>query len=235
VLYLGANVPIVRLAEFVNAARPSLALSTAAQLATAATLLEMASFLQGENIPLAFGGRILNRLPVLRTRIPGHFLGPSLELAPQAVEKVMNAPPPTLTVAPVSETSQKTLAHYQERRLLIEAEMLKRRPDFPQQAWPLIANRELARNITAALALGDIDFVDDSIDWIAGLNREGYVLADALDDYLSDYHQAAQTHLDERGAPILNWLSKRKEKQHNFCGSASAGARWATSYSSAPG
>jgi DNA-binding transcriptional MerR regulator/methylmalonyl-CoA mutase cobalamin-binding subunit len=207
VLYLGANVPIARLEEVVRTAKPSLVISMALQLPTAATLLEMARFLQHERVPLAFGGRIFNRLPALNTRIPGHFLGPSLELAAQSVEDLMSAPQSTPAVEPISEAHRQALAHYHERQLLIEADLMKLRPDFLQQNWPFIANRELARNIAAALTLGDISFLDDSIDWVAGMSRNGHVTAETMDGYLGVYLQAAKIHLDERGAPIVTWLS----------------------------
>ena len=208
VLYLGANVPIARLEEVVRTAKPSLVISTALQLPTAATLLEMALFLQREGVPLAFGGRIFNRLPMLHTRIPGHFLGPSLQLAPQSVEGLMVTPHLTPALEPISEAHSQALTHYREHQLLIEADLMKLRPDFLQQTWSFIANRELARNIAAALRLGDINFVDDSIDWVAGMTRSGHVTAEVMDGYLSAYLQAAKTHLDEREAPIVGWLSR---------------------------
>jgi hypothetical protein len=226
VLYLGTNVPIARLEEVVRTAKPSLVISTALQLPTAATLLEMALFLQRETVPLAFGGRIFNRLPTLRTRVPGHFLGPSLESAPQSVEELMVAPRPTPSTEPVSETYRQALTHYREHQLLIEADLMKLRPDFLQQTWSFIANRELARNIAAALRLGDINFVDDSIDWVAGMSRNGHVTAVAMDGYLSAYLQAAKTHLDERAAPIIEWLSgwvdAGEKPQRKYLGLSSA-------------
>ncbi len=209
VLYLGADVPIVQLGEVISTAQPSLTVSMALQLPTAATLLEMARFLQREGVPLAFGGRIFNRLPALHARIPGHFLGPSLELAAKSVEELMAAPHPTPAVEPVSEAHRQALTHYRERQLLIEADLIKLRPDFLQQSWSFIANRELAHHIAAALTLGDVNFMDDSIDWVAGMSRNGHVTAEAMDGYLSAYLQAAKTHLDERGASIVEWLSGR--------------------------
>lgn len=209
VLYLGANVPIARLEEVVRTAKPSLVISMALQLPTAATLLEMAQFLRREGVPLAFGGRIFNRLPALSTRIPDHFLGPSLELAAQSIENLMAAPRPAPAVEPISETHRQALAHYREHQLLIEADLMKLRPDFLQQSWSFIANRELARHIAAALRLGDINFMDDSIDWVAGMSRNGHVTAETMDGYLGAYLQAAKMHLDERGMPIVDWLSER--------------------------
>jgi hypothetical protein len=209
VLYLGANVPIARLEEVVNSAQPSLMVSVALQLPTAATLLDMALFLQREGLPLAFGGRIFNRLPALHARIPGHFLGPSLELAAQSVEDLIVAPRPTPAVEPISQIYRQALTHYRERQLLIEADLMKLWPDLLQKTWAFIANRELARNIAAALRLGDISFIDDSIDWVARMSRYGHAPSEALDGYLGAYLRAAKIHVDERGAPIVDWLSSR--------------------------
>ena len=86
---------------------------------------------------------------------------------------------------------------------------MKLRPDLLQQTWSFIVNRELARNIAAALTLGDVNFIDDSIDWVAGMSRNGHITAETMDSYLGVYLQAARIHLDERGAPIVDWLSGR--------------------------
>lgn len=208
VLYLGANVPTARLEEVTRTTRPPLAISAALRLPTAATMLEMARSLQQEGIPLAFGGRIFNRLPPLRDRIPGHFLGSGLEQARRSVEELMTAIHPTPLPKPITEAYRQALGHYRERRLLIEAD-LAQNPDLFQKPWFPAINRELGRDIVAALTLGDIDFVDDSIDWLAELNNDGYAPAKILDDYLGAYYQTARKRLDERGAPIVNWLSGR--------------------------
>lgn len=208
VLYLGANVPVARLEDVTRTTRPSLVVSAALRLPAAATMLEMARFLHQESIPLAFGGRVFDRLPPLRARIPGHFLGSGLEQARRSVEELMIAPHPAPIPEPITETYQQALDHYRERRFLIEAN-LAQRADFFQAPWFPTANRELARDIVAALTLGDIGFVDDSIGWLAELNSDGYVPVEILDDYLGVYYQAAKKRLDERGAPIVAWLSER--------------------------
>jgi len=209
VLYLGANVPIEKMGTTVTEIGPQLVILAAQQLHTAANLLKMAQFLQRENTPSAFGGRIFNRLPTLRARIPGHFLGPSLEGAPQVMEQLMAAPRPLPPFKLASESHKQALAHYRERRSLIEADLLKQKPGFFRKTWFLTVNRELAHNIIAALTLGDINLLDDSIDWLEGLCSNGRVPAGTLEDYLGIYYQAARAHMDERGAPIIKWLTKR--------------------------
>ena len=98
VVYLGANVPIDRIAETVSNGNFQLVVSSAQLLHTAASLKEMAKVFQSQEIPLVYGGRIFNLLPELRSRIPGTFLGESLESAPQLIERLMVAQPSPVPV-----------------------------------------------------------------------------------------------------------------------------------------
>jgi DNA-binding transcriptional MerR regulator len=209
VTYLGANVPVERLEQVTDTIQPSLVISTALQLVTAAKLLDMARFLQQQAIPLAFGGGVFDRVPTLRARFPGHFIGSELEQAPQAVEKILTSSTPLPSVEPVPEIAHQALVHYRERRLPIEAHLASLRPELVGEAWFGTANRELARNLGAALALGDINLVDDSLGWLGRLGPGGDAISDTLNSYLSAYHQAARALLDERGASIIEWLARR--------------------------
>lgn len=65
-----------------------------------------------------------------------------------------------------------------------------------------MANRESGLNIGAALALGDMDFLETDIEWVAGLLRNNRLPFEALYSYLHAYHQTALEQLDERGQPI---------------------------------
>ena len=89
VVYLGARVPAARLEATVAKVKPSLVILTAQHLHSAATLLDAAQILKNARVPLAYGGRIFNLIPSLRQRIPGHFLGERLELAPRAAEQLL--------------------------------------------------------------------------------------------------------------------------------------------------
>jgi hypothetical protein len=133
----------------------------AQHLRAAATLLEMASFLKAEHIPLAFGGNIFNQIPALPARIPGHFLGETLSGAVQKIEHLLTTRPPLPPAIKTPAACGRALEHYQTRQALIEVDLCfgpvaKELP--PVQL--ITANRELARNIVAALALGDIHFAD---------------------------------------------------------------------------
>ncbi len=210
VLYLGANVPIARMEATIAAHRPQLGLAAAQQLPTAATLLEMARFLQGEQVPLAFGGWIFNRLPALRARIPGHFLGESMTQGVQAVEQLLLSPRSLPQVEDLSEERRQALTHYRERQPRIEAELWQGlKPPGMAEEYLAIANDALARHISAALILCEMGFLDTCLDWAEGLFQNRGVPPNVLTDYLRGVYRAAQVHLDERGAPIVNWLAGR--------------------------
>jgi methanogenic corrinoid protein MtbC1 len=211
VIYLGADVPLNRLEMTIATTRPQLVILVAQQLHTAATLLEMAQLLHREHVPLAFGGLVFSRVPTLRSRIPGHFLGDRLDITPQVVEQLLMSP--RLASSPlvqgVSELHQQALYHYRERQALIEA-----------RAWELMkavniahdhlayANAQLGRNITAALILGDIEFAGANITWVEGLLINYQMPTEQLQNYLKAYQEAALLHLDERGKIIVDWLAR---------------------------
>ena len=212
VLYLGANVPVERMKTTVSVARPQLVILAAQQLHTAATLLALAQLLQEERTPVAFGGMIFNVLPAIRTRIPGHFLGQRLEAAPSAVEQLMVAPRPYPPQEDVTETYHQARECYGERRGRIEAQLnpaLERTGIDPEHL--AMANAEFARNIVAALTLGDMEFAGANIEWVKELLGNRGVPTKLLDDYLKAYHRVAETDLDERGQPIVSWLAQLVE------------------------
>jgi DNA-binding transcriptional MerR regulator len=212
VLYLGANVPTARIEATVNSAKPQLAIMAAQHLSTAATLLKMSRTFQEARVPLAFGGLIFNRVPALRARIPGYFLGEQLPQAPAQVEQWLTPPTSLLPVVEPGlpdETYRQALAQYQEQRGLIEAKVWQdlRYSNGLLDLLPQI-NTYLARYITAALTLGDLNFLNKDIVWVEELLRHYSLPNELLYRYLKVYRQAAEAHLDERGAPIFTWLAQ---------------------------
>ncbi len=209
VLHLGANVPLARLEEALAKAKPRLVILSAQLLHTAATLLEMAYLLQQRHVPLAFGGAAFNSRPELRARIPGHFLGERLETVPQTVEKIMAALHLTPPVEAIPESDLGALSHYRELLPLIEAHVSEamRQAGISYQHLST-ANEHIARDVMAALSLGDISLLGDEIAWVEGLLINYQIPADLLHRYLNAYYQAASTYLDERGEPVLSWLAQ---------------------------
>lgn len=104
---------------------------------------------------------------------------------------------------------QEALTHYRERQPAIESALWSemRESGIPYASLAT-ANSNMAEDIIAALKLGDIDYLGIDIDWIAGLLENHDIPAEQLGLYLTTYHQAATTHLDERGGLILDWLER---------------------------
>jgi DNA-binding transcriptional MerR regulator len=212
VLYLGARVPASRLESAISTAKPHLVILTAQQLYTAATLLETAETLAKEQVPLAFGGRVFNVTPVLQHYIPGHFLGEKLEAAPQMVEHLLTTFPPAPPTRPISDEYQRALEIYRRRQTLVEAEMWHRLDTSEVSANHLtIANTFIARNITAALSLGNIELLRTDITWIEGLLEHHDISPYVLKRYLRAYLEAARLHLDQEGDIVVHWLAQLQE------------------------
>jgi DNA-binding transcriptional MerR regulator/methylmalonyl-CoA mutase cobalamin-binding subunit len=217
VVYLGARVPLDRMEATVDTVRPHLVILTAQQLTTAATLLEVAQFLGREEITFAFGGRIFNLLRELRKRIPGHFLGERLEAAPQLVEQLMTSSPALPTTETTPERFHQALANFREHRNLLEAEMWQRMEGMDiTPDYLAIANQALAHNISAALTLGDLDFLCTDIEWVEGLLDNFDLPKGLLQQYLTAYYRTAREYLDTADNPVLTWLSElhRKDTEH---------------------
>jgi len=207
VVYLGANVPIGRMDSAITNTKPRLVILPAQQLHTAASLLEMAHFLKERQVPLAYGGLVFNMLPALRAQIPGYFLGERLDEAPMVVEQILSSPGPMPPGEPISEVYQHALTQFRERQGLIDA-YVWRSMDPAQEGREnyTTANTHLALNIKAALSLGDMDLLGVDIEWVEGLLGNHRLPSELLYDYLDVYRQAAKSHLDEHGAPVIDWL-----------------------------
>lgn len=214
VVYLGANVPLERVEPTLAATQPDLVILAAQALHTAATLRDMACLLKEQGVPAAYGGLVFNREPALRGLIPGHFLGERLDLAPQRVEWLMTGPRLLAEAKPVPEVYQQARAHFQARLGRIESDLFRALEGwrFPLQQQEMI-NHKLAASIEAALALGDMDYLNADVAWLEGLLQSRGVDADSLRAFLGAFRVAAAAHLDDRGGPILVWLDKVVERE----------------------
>jgi methanogenic corrinoid protein MtbC1 len=125
-VYLGARVPAARFEATVAKVKPSLVILTAQHLHSAAVLLEAAQILKNARVPLAFGGRIFNLIPSLRLRIPGHFLGERLELAPKAAEQLLTRSVELPETEAVADEYAQALDTLRLNQTLIEAEVWRR-------------------------------------------------------------------------------------------------------------
>jgi methanogenic corrinoid protein MtbC1 len=209
-IYLGANVPLSRFVSTVESIKPDLIILTAQQLFTAAKLFEVAhTVAQEQNVMLAFGGRIFSMVPRLRQRIPGYFLGATMEEAAQMVDRLLSfgvAAPP---VKRVPDFYLKALADFRENQAPIEA-----------HAWNLLkaegisyehytnANLHLSRDIYAALTFGDIEFLSTEIAWAQKLLLNYSMPVEMMQHYLQAYHQAAEKFLNGPAKLVVDWLAE---------------------------
>ncbi len=208
-LFLGANVPVSHLEETVAIVRPTLIIMAAQQIYTAATLLETATILRRENVPVAFGGLIFNQIPALQKRIPGYFLGEQIDHISDRVKQILSnlrMPPDSL---PVSEKYQQALTHFRERQPYIESAVWEAidtgmLPHVVLAYW----NLNTARNIIGALRLGDINYLKSDLTWATEMLVNHNLTTKKLHAYLSIYYHAASQHLDTQGEDILAWLAQ---------------------------
>jgi len=210
VVYLGADVPQEQIEQTIEATKADLIVLVAQQLDTAASVLAMARTAQDQGLPAAFGGRIFDQEPKLRERIPGHYLGSSFEQAVQETEQLMTTAYSTPEVEPTPEALTQARAHFRERRAELEADVWQAvHPQAMDHDALNELNQMVGRSIEAALTFGDIELAAHQLDWIEGLSECYRPPTEHIDPYLRAYHGAAEKHLDERGAMIVNWLATR--------------------------
>jgi DNA-binding transcriptional MerR regulator len=208
VVFLGADVPAEQLEAAVTSIRPDLIVLAAQRLPSAAALLRVAQVLRGR-APVGFGGGAFNSLQAIRARIPGHFLGESVEAAAGVVDSLLSAPRPTPAGEPVPAETRVALEHFRERRGPIEAGMSQAADATGLSSWYLAhASEEFALHLEAALALGDMAFLDtDTANVEQMLTHEG-LSAGMFARYLRTYCRVVEGQLDERGELIRAWLRR---------------------------
>jgi DNA-binding transcriptional MerR regulator len=209
VIYLGANVPADELELAIEHIKPELFVVSAQLLHTAATLKDLATAAQVHGITLAFGGLVFNRMPVLRNLIPGHFLGESLPDAVQSVSEIMMQPQPISKWVEPSDTCQRALIQYSERRVLIESYVWRAFMSTNKPTEHLTSiNSDIAQTIEAALKLGDMRLLQSDFSWIENLLMGYHLPRPLIAEYVLVYHQAAKIHLDQSAGCIVSWLSQ---------------------------
>ncbi len=207
VLYLGANVPVDAVKKTVVQTKPKLVVISAQRLYTAATLLDVAQALLPERI--GFGGIIFNQIPKLRTIIPGHFLGESLQTAVQNIELLLTQAAPLPAPRGVALIDERALVHYQTRRTLIESHVWGTFFATEKPTHHLMEiNLEVAQTIMAALKLDSMELLGNDRAYIEHLLVNYRLSSERLRDYLLAYYQAAKIHLGEPAGAVVDWLAQ---------------------------
>jgi len=212
VIYLGANVPKQHFKETIQKTHPDLVVLTAMRLTTAASLREMAFFIQDRDLPVAFGGRIFNLLPDLIKKIPGYYLGSDLLGSISAIEELLISPLPDTEFAEDPERFSQTIDQFMAKRQLIEINIqdsLTKRWGSQITSQPIEeAIDYLERNIVAALSFGDMYLLGNNMDWI-GERLAGYGFSpDWHFSFLEAFHNALESQMGQAGQPITAWTGK---------------------------
>jgi hypothetical protein len=199
------------LGETLETHRPALFVLAAQTLPAAATALETARFLQERKTAAAYGGRIFNRLPALRDRMPGFFLGEQLEGAAQRIAEILVERPELPGGEPVAEHYRQALLCYDRQRLVLEGGVWQRlvAEGMPVAQWQ-VASRYLDQTIRAALAFGDMGFLDQEIAWVRGLLANRHIPEAALAHYLDVFETVARAQLPGDCQPVIDWLQARR-------------------------
>lgn len=207
VIYLGANIPLEMMEETTLSIHPDLIILASQQLRTAGAMKDAAILFQKLGIPLAYGGQVYNNNPELREKIPAYFLGVKLELAVGEIEQLLSAPEAYPECTQEENIYQEALAVYQSKLPLIEARLIDRfkRDGLPSD-YLVEVNAFFAAGITAALKLGNPDFVEIDLEWVMRLLTDRNIPGDSLSLYLDAYREIVDDELGQDGACISEWI-----------------------------
>ncbi len=143
VIYLGQNIGLARLREMLEKAHPDLVLLSASQLIAAANLLDLVESIQPyvaqHGVRVVFGGRVFNRLPALRQRVPATYVGEDAQSAAEQIVRLLAEP-----------------------RLLAPDEALQAAPTANGHAWLADLRSQMPQVIAGAARLLQ-DYADRSL------------------------------------------------------------------------
>jgi methylmalonyl-CoA mutase cobalamin-binding subunit len=207
VTYLGANIPLMEMVQTAAAIQPALIILAAQRLNAAAELRAVAEVFQRSGLALAYGGRIFNTNLQLRGQIPAYFLGETLEESIDRIEQLASAPAPYPDVLRVDDALRECAAVFRFKRPRIEARVIEklRKLNLANEAI-LLVNEQFAEGLLAALALGDLAFLEGDLEWVSDLLAERKISAEKLRFYLDAYRKAVDEEMGAASARISDWI-----------------------------
>lgn len=208
VVFLGANVPTDHLDEAVESIKPDLVILASQHLSSAANLQKAARILSRKNVHVAYGGRVFNIIPALRKRIPGDFLGETIEESLSVIEQLIRNPK-SVPIYDETPAAYRILAQeFKEKRGVIESNLIE---TLKAKGAPLdyvsAANLDLGNQLTSALELGDVNFLTKDMLWLKGYLERQNMPKDQLDSYLEAYAKSVQEVMNGHSAIFTSWLN----------------------------
>jgi phage gp29-like protein len=132
------------------------------------------------------------------------------------VEKILQA---KVKPNPVPDISQKYVAAHQafiSNRAHIESALKEMMQSFSIKSEELNTGIQfLGDNITAALQLGDMEYVTNEMEWLKTLIKSHQRSAQELTDFMDNYSRAVDKHINGQGAPIKTWLKTQASREVN--------------------
>jgi MerR family transcriptional regulator, light-induced transcriptional regulator len=209
VIYLGANVPLLKLEAAIHTVKPVLTVALAQTLPTANSLAELADFLEQHELPLAYGGGIFNAIPSLIEFIPGYYLGETVEGSIKVIEKILRTPDKPRKREALSAEYEIALQDYVLKRPAIESDIMHAILDVdPSNGYGKEIRAYLLDHIEAGLLLGEIKLLEWPLAW---LKQFITITAGSKIDYprmIKVLLQSLDIHLSERGRVITDFLRK---------------------------
>jgi MerR family transcriptional regulator, light-induced transcriptional regulator len=207
VSYLGANVPMQDLDRAIAKTRADLVIAPVQTLPSAAHLPEMGEIAAAKGLPLAYGGRIAVVAPVVRQRLPGHYLGDSLPEAVERIEALLQLATPSPSALAPTAVYRRSLQAFDAALPLIVADLSTEMGSAMPAGVLHEANLNFTAGIRAALKLGDIELLGSDIAWVEGLIGSRQMNHGSLASYLHACARAAQSRMGEASQPITSWIN----------------------------
>ncbi|GAB4533821.1 MAG: hypothetical protein Fur0018_23410 [Anaerolineales bacterium] len=207
VRYLGADLPLEQLQHALGITRPAAVLYAVQMLGSIPALQETAVALHKAGIPLGYGGRVFNRFPGLRARLPAFFLGERLPDALDgmgALVQIHPEFPPSTPVAPALQRAAEALRLHAPHITARVTEQARRYGVGERDIDTAMAFNH--RQWYAALRLGDLSPMRAEMRWVEGLLRVRGVEAALLETAWQLWRDAVAEYLGEAAAPILAFL-----------------------------
>jgi MerR family transcriptional regulator, light-induced transcriptional regulator len=210
VVYLGANVPLLRLESTIQRLRPSLTIALAQTLPTASSLAELGKFLGQHGIPLAYGGGIFNAIPSLVEGIPGYYLGDTIEGSTKIVEKILRSPEGAISHQPIQPDYQQAVINFHDKRSLIKLDIIEAMKEGVKNTTHTEDVSEfIFQHVEAALSLGEIELLEWPLVWIEELESNYRDLDSSVYlPVLKAFIQSVDFQLNEKGTIITDFLRR---------------------------
>ncbi len=207
VIYLGANVPTERFAETALRVKADMVVLVAQTLNSAAHLQHVALALNSQKVPLCFGGRIFNIRKGIIDFIPGNFLGNALEGSVMEIESLLLSKHKEKATKVASAEYVSTMQAFNAKRAHIESTLKMNMQPLAISPEELNTSIQyLGDNVSAALQFGDMEHLSEEIEWLKLLLQSYQRPKQELIDFMENYSQAVDAHINGQGDPIKKWL-----------------------------